>query len=137
MKKLDSCQIDVYISIVVEMRWLLMRDLSRVFKALSDVNRIRILKMLEIRPLCVCEITEVLHLATSTVSKHLSILRDVHFIIDEKEGKWVYYRLNLSEAGPYAAQLMPLLAGWLPGDATVLDDRKKVESVDRDAICGR
>jgi len=82
MKKLDIWQADVYISIIVEMRWFLVRDLSRVFKALSDMNRVRILKMLEIRPLCVCEITEVLQLATSTVSKHLSILRDTHFIID-------------------------------------------------------
>ena len=70
-----------------------MRELVKVFKALSDSNRIRILKMLEVRPLCVCEITEVLKLATSTVSKHLSILRDAGYIIDQKEGKWVNYYL--------------------------------------------
>ena len=64
-----------------------MRDVVKVFKALSDSNRVRILKMLEVRPLCVCEITRILNLATSTVSKHLSILRDVDFILDHKEGK--------------------------------------------------
>ncbi|MDH3975567.1 MAG: metalloregulator ArsR/SmtB family transcription factor [Deltaproteobacteria bacterium] len=113
-----------------------MRDLSKVFKALSDVNRIRILKMLEVRPLCVCEITNVLELATSTVSKHLSILRDAGFIMDEKAGKWVNYRLNQSRTDTYAGQLMPLLASWLPGDERVLEDVEKVCSVDRDTICG-
>ncbi|MDT8318683.1 MAG: metalloregulator ArsR/SmtB family transcription factor [bacterium] len=113
-----------------------MRDLTRVFKALSDVNRLRILKMLEIRPLCVCEITDVLGLATSTASKHLSILRDAGFIMDEKVGKWVYYRLNQSRTDTYANQLIPLLAKWLPSDGTVQEDAEKVNSVDRDTICG-
>ena len=71
-----------------------MRKQAKIFQALSDTNRIRILKMLEMRPLCVCEITDVLKLATSTVSKHLSILRDAGFIIDEKEGRWVNYYLS-------------------------------------------
>lgn len=113
-----------------------MRHLSKVFKALSDVNRIRILKMLEIRSLCVCEITDVLELATSTVSKHLSILRDAGFIMDEKVGKWVNYRLNQSRTDMYSEQLMPLLAKWLSNDDTVRKDVEKVRSVDRDAICG-
>lgn len=113
-----------------------MRNLTKVFKSLSDVNRIRILKMLEIRPLCVCEITEVLALATSTVSKHLSILRDAGFIMDEKVGKWVYYRLNPSRTDSYAGQLMPLLARWQPNNEIVQKDVEKVNSVDRDAICG-
>ena len=67
---------------------------AQALKALGEANRIRILKMLEIRPLCVCEITAVLRLAPSTVSKHLSILREAGFIIDQKEGKWVNYCLN-------------------------------------------
>jgi len=66
-----------------------MRHLIKTFKAVSDPNRIRILKMLEVRELCVCEITEILNLAASTVSKHLSLLRDAEFILDRKEGKWV------------------------------------------------
>ena len=113
-----------------------MRDLTRVFKALSDVNRIRILKMLEVRPLCVCEIREVLALATSTVSKHLSLLRDAGFIVDEKAGKWVNYSLDTSKTNAYTAQLMPLLARWLPEDVIIRQDAEKVRSVDRDSICG-
>ena len=113
-----------------------MRKLAKTFQALSDTNRIRILKMLEIRPLCVCEITEVLKLANSTVSKHLSILRDAEFILDKKEGKWVNYFLNDSKNNAYVIKLLPLISSWLPDDGVLSDDRRKVKIVDRNIICG-
>ncbi len=112
------------------------RVASRAFKALSDSNRIRVIKMLKIRPLCVCEITAILGLATSTVSKHLSILRDAGFIVDEKEGKWVNYRLNTSSEAHYAMQLMSLLTEWLLDDEVVKGDIGQVMYIDRDEICG-
>ena len=61
----------------------MLKEKAKIFKALSDPNRLRILKMLQTKDLCVCEITSVLNLATSTVSKHLSILRDSGFIIEK------------------------------------------------------
>jgi ArsR family transcriptional regulator len=113
-----------------------LRELSKVFKALSDRNRLRILKMLEVKPLCVCEIREVLNLANSTVSKHLSILREADFILDEKDGKWVNYRLNDHTQDHYIRVLLPLLKQWLPHDERVLSDRDKVLKADRNRICG-
>lgn len=113
-----------------------MKKLTRLFKALSDTNRIRILKMLEVRPLCVCEITDVLQLAPSTVSRHLSILRDADFIIDEKDGKWVNYYLTPDLSNEYIRHLLPLLRGWLPDDETIISDQKKVADVDRNNLCG-
>lgn len=89
-----------------------MRHLVKIFKALSDPNRIRIIKMLQIRTLCVCEIRDILNLANSTVSKHLSILRDAELILDEKDGKWVNYYLNKANGDLYVSQLLPLLAEW-------------------------
>ena len=113
-----------------------MRELVRIFKALSDTNRLRILKMLEVRPLCVCEITAVLNLATSTVSKHLAILQASDLIIDEKDGKWVNYRLNLGEYQTYVNELLSLLTKWIPNDRIVQKDRQKVSEVDRHDLCG-
>ena len=113
-----------------------MRSLVKTFKALSDSNRIRILKMLEQRQLCVCEITEVLKLASSTVSKHLSILRDAKLIFDEKEGKWVNYYLNQDKSNEYVTKLLPLIKSWLPEDRIILQDKEKVKTVDRNFICG-
>jgi ArsR family transcriptional regulator len=113
-----------------------MRHLVKIFKALGDTNRIRVLKMLEVRPLCVCEIREVLGLANSTVSKHLSILRDAEFILDMKDGKWVEYKLNTARVNKYVKKLLPLIQSWLPENNIIVEDRKKVKKVDRVSICG-
>jgi len=92
--------------------------------------------MLEERPLCVCEITEVLKLAASTVSKHLSILRDAEFIQDQKEGKWVNYYLNRDQKNEYVRRLLPLIRSWLPNDEIIERDKNKVAAVDRNKLCG-
>ena len=113
-----------------------MKKLVKTFQALSDKNHIRIIKLLEVRSLCVCEISEILNLANSTVSKHLSILRDEEFILDEKDGKWVNYILNKTRNDDYATKLLSLISEWMPDDMVIFDDRKKVESVDRNIICG-
>jgi ArsR family transcriptional regulator len=113
-----------------------MRKLVKVFKAVSDPNRVRILKMLELRPLCVCEITEVLRLANSTVSKHLALLRDAELIIDEKNGRWVHYRLNNPTDESYVNELLPLLTTWLHHDETIRRDAEKASSVDAATLCG-
>ncbi len=111
-----------------------MRGLVKIFKALSDPNRLRILKMLEIRSLCVCEITEILGLSASTVSKHLSILRDVGLILDYKEGKWVNYSLNSSNADRLNQQLLEMLCAHAT-DEIFRQDAEKVQAVDRHLIC--
>ena len=113
-----------------------MRYLVKVFKALSDINRIRIIKMLQVRPLCVCEISDVLGLANSTVSKHLSILKDTDFITDRKENKWVIYSLNKTTLENYVRDILPLMQEWLPNDITVHRDVEKVLYVDRTILSG-
>jgi len=113
-----------------------MRPLVKIFKALSDPNRLRIVKMLQKQALCVCEITDILQLSASTVSKHLSILRDAGLILDSKDGKWVNYRLINSPENGYVRDLLPLLQQWLEQDATVQADAVKVATTNRLEICG-
>ena len=71
-----------------------MNAFLNIFKALSDENRFRILLMLKQRPLCVCEMHEVLHIALSTISAHLKLMKNTGLIKDEKDGRWVIYRLS-------------------------------------------
>ena len=106
-----------------------------MFKALSDSNRLRILKVLEQKPLCVCEITSVLNISTSTVSKHLSILRDAGFIQDEKDGKWVEYKLNLNTKDLQVRQMLSLIPSWLNDDKSVNDMKLKLKNADRNVLC--
>ncbi len=112
------------------------RDEVNVFKALSDKNRIRIVKMLEGKKLCVCEVREILGLANSTVSKHLSILCNAGLITDLKEGKWVNYQLNLRSGNPLIRSILGSLKNSLNDDDQVLSDSKRVRVVDRNKICG-
>jgi len=112
------------------------RDRLNAFKALGDPSRIRIMKMLEERDLCVCEVREILNLSTSTVSKHLSILRDAYLIIDSKDGKWVNYRLNEKSGNPFVRSTLALLHDSFEDDEEVQTDRKMVRRVNRNKICG-
>ncbi len=72
-------------------------------KALSDPGRVRILLSLRRGELCVCQITELFGLATSTVSKHLSILHHAGLIRSRKAERWVYYRLP-DQSAPVAVR---------------------------------
>jgi len=67
---------------------------SRLFKALSDTTRLKILMLLNIREMCVCEIMVALDLTQPTASHHLGILEAVGIIKDRREGKWVFYSLK-------------------------------------------
>jgi len=66
---------------------------SRFFKALADENRIRILKLLMLREMCVCELMVALNLTQPTTSHHLGILEKEGLINRVKRGKWAYYSI--------------------------------------------
>lgn len=66
---------------------------SRFFKSLADENRIRILKLLMLHEMCVCEIMVALNLTQPTASHHLGILEKEGVVKRKKEGKWVYYAI--------------------------------------------
>lgn len=66
---------------------------SRFFKALADETRLRILKLLEVREMCVCEVMVALDLTQPTASHHLGLLENAGFVKGRKEGKWVFYRI--------------------------------------------
>jgi len=94
-----------------------MRELVNVMKALSDPGRLKVLKMLEAREMCACEIISLLGLAQPTVSRHLKVLVDAGLITGRKVGSWVHYRL--APASPYARSLLAALPGWLEDDPEI------------------
>ena len=68
-----------------------LRRQSRLLKALANETRLRMLRLLGMREMCVCELTVALDLTQPTASHHLNILQNVELIKDRKEGKWVFY----------------------------------------------
>ena len=111
------------------------REYVNVFKALSDPNRIRIIKMLSERELCMCEVREMLNLSNSTVSKHLTILRDANLLLDSKDGKWVNFQLNDKSEQKFIRSLIALIKNSFEDDEVVQEDSKKLHRVNRIKIC--
>lgn len=78
---------------------------TEIFKALSDPTRLQILYLLSIKDLYVCELAELLEKPQSTISHHLSILKNVRMIKSSKEGVWILYKLKSSDIITFANNL--------------------------------
>lgn len=113
-----------------------MREFIKVMKALSDPNRVKIVKMLQRRVLCVCEIRAALELAQSTASKHLKVLEEAGLISFTKEGLWVNYRLSDGRQSPYAAAILGNLKHWLEDDFELARLTERLAGIDRETVCG-
>jgi ArsR family transcriptional regulator len=113
-----------------------MKVFIKVMKALSDPSRVKIIKLLEQRSLCVCEIQAALGLAQPTVSKHLKILEQSGLISFYKEGLWVNYRLTDGRDSPYAATMLGNLRHWLSDDPEIADlVRNRLPLINREEVC--
>jgi ArsR family transcriptional regulator, arsenate/arsenite/antimonite-responsive transcriptional repressor len=98
-------------------------------KAAADPNRVRILKMLEGGELCVCQVVAALNLSQSTVSKHLTVLRQAGLIDERKISRWVHVRLAEAPANEYARALLALARGWLNKDPLVKAAAERVKRI--------
>lgn len=114
-----------------------MKKTTKVFKALSDETRVRILKMLEARPLCVCEIQFVLKGSQPNVSHHLKTLSEAGLVDSERDGLWIAYRIADKPETPVHAAALSLLRRSLKNDDRVKKDRVIVKSVNRIEIALR
>ncbi|QLB59807.1 metalloregulator ArsR/SmtB family transcription factor [Acinetobacter indicus] len=80
------------------------------FKCLSDPTRLDILKLvLAKQNICVCELTEALNLSQPKISRHLALLRNLSVLLDQRQGQWVYYRLN-PDLPEWAASVLNIIA---------------------------
>ena len=114
-----------------------MKTFLRVMKALSDLNRVKMVKMLQNRPLCVCEIKEALGVAHSTASKHLKILEDAGLVRSFKDGLWVNYSLSDGSDSPFAANMIGNLKHWLDSESEIKELNKILPGIDRHDIVGK
>ncbi len=115
-----------------------MRDAMDVFKALADENRVRALMALRGRELCVCQIVELLGLSPSTVSKHMSILKQARLAESRKAGRWIYYRRAEAEATKASRAALAWLDDILLSDSRVKEDRRSTKAIlkrDPEELC--
>lgn len=111
-----------------------------IARALSDENRLRALLALRDQEVCVCQLIELLQLAPSTVSKHMSILKQARLVVGRKKGRWMHYRLP----GKTAARMVRQVLSWVrqsasedPRIQTDAGRMKKILATNRSLICKR
>lgn len=117
-----------------------MREFMNITKALSDANRVRMLLALQHGELCACQLTELLGLAPSTMSKHLSILFQAQLVNSRKDGRWVYYALPGQDAPPCIQKALEWLLSSLAGHSQITADSQKLREVlqtDPTELCRR
>ena len=112
-----------------------MKEFVKVMKAVSDPNRVKIIKMLQHKVMCVCEMQVALQIAQPSVSKHLKILQEAGLVTFHKDAMWVNYQLADGSASPYAANLLGNLRHWLEHDLEVAEIVEKLPAIRREDIC--
>jgi ArsR family transcriptional regulator len=104
-----------------------MKDLVKIFKALADPTRLRIIALLLKRELCVCELMFILKMEQSRISHQLRILRDAELVKDRRDGRWIIYRIPDESRRELKLLLEKLLAERLEKEKQITTDLKALE----------
>ena len=100
-------------------------DLARMFAALADPTRLRLLNLMDGREICVCYFVEILKQSQPKISRHLAYLRNAGIVSARREGKWMHYRIERPDDAGGAAVLDAALRSFkanrqMQADLTVL-----------------
>ncbi len=117
-----------------------MRQILAITKALADEHRLRIVAALKGRELCLCQIVELLGLATSTVSRHVSLLHQAQLVESRKDGRWAYFRLAHGDAPTEVQESLAVVLKAMERDRQGKADRQRLRDIlkqDPEEICCR
>ena len=112
-----------------------MKTFIKVMNSLSDPNRVKLLKMLQHKSMCVCEMQTALQVSQPTVSKHLKLLEDAGLVSFKKDGLSVNYHLTEGSSSPYAASVLGNLRHWLDDDPQIAELVENLPTIRREDIC--
>jgi ArsR family transcriptional regulator len=112
-------------------------DAVRIFKALADPTRLRIMLLLQVRELCVCELTYILGMEQSRVSHHMRILREAGLTEDLRQGRWMIYRIPKGSREFVDGLFADLGRAHLGRSARRAGDARKLETCVRKNFRGR
>ena len=109
-----------------------MNNYTKIFKALGDETRFRIIKMLEVKKMCVCEITSIIGSSMPTVSNHLKILKEAGLIEQDRSEKYINYSIVGNREG-FTGEILELIRS-IEEERTRADQETAVRT-DRAHIC--
>jgi ArsR family transcriptional regulator len=110
------------------------RELLRVSKALSDETRVRMLKLLMEKDICICEMKRIFPKSESQISRHLKILMDAGFLRRWNEGRCVVYVADKDNSNKYCRALLEVLANSFEDDKQLSKDRERLRKVIKDQV---
>lgn len=106
-------------------------ELNKVFRALADPTRLRLLNLMSEQEVCVCYFTQVIGAPQPKISRHLAYLRRAGIVAARREGKWMHYRLTIP-GDSYAASILKRTMDALTNDRQMQRDRERLNR----ACCG-
>jgi ArsR family transcriptional regulator len=107
------------------------QSLDRLFRALADPTRLRLLNLMAEQEICVCYFTEVIGAPQPKISRHLAYLRKAGIVAVRREGKWMHYRLAASSS-PQVGEIVRTVLEALKQDKELQRDWQKLDR----ACCG-
>jgi len=110
-----------------------MDQAAELLQAVADVNRLRILKCLQARPACVCELVQATGIPQPRVSRHLGILRKAGLVRTSRNGQWVECECAGDDASPQVKALLDFVVHWVEDSDEVDGDRQRLERATRQA----
>ncbi len=102
--------------------------MERLFVALSDRTRLRLLNLIGEDEVCVCFFVEILDVLQPKISRHLAYLRRAGIVGARREGKWMHYRI-IPSSNPHAERVMKDVLAWLKEDKEMRRDRMRLMKV--------
>ncbi len=115
---------------------MLMKDVVKIFKALSDQTRLRITLLLRRRELCVCELMFILGMEQSRVSHHMRILKEAGIAEDVREGRWIIYRVPEGARSVLEGLFAAELCERIELSREAVEDAGKLEACIRENVRG-
>lgn len=108
--------------------------LDQLFKAVSDLTRLRLLNLLRLGSICVCELHAVLRISQPTASRHLAALRHAGLVEDCRSGSRIIYSL-VASGTPQIEGLFELLDKCCPQDEVMREDLIRLKEAVRNGTC--
>ncbi len=111
-----------------------MRRLERMFKAMGQMTRLKIIFLLAEQELCVCELEYLLGISQSAVSQHMRVLKDAELVTEERKGQWVFYRLNKDAIRQHLSGCLAIMEGGLVAAGEMAEDLAKLRHLQANPI---
>ena len=111
-----------------------MHSFNKIAKALSDENRLKMLKLLTEKDICVCEMNEIFPMSHSQVSRSLNILFNAGFLKRWHEGKCVVYMVDRVGSNVHCQKMLNLIADSFNEDESIQNLREKLQKTIEDKV---